>query len=95
MADEMIINPTPDQIRTDLDPQGDRAYRWTFTGTITVTDVWVADGFDLTQEKLKDLIEEGLSGVLGYARPDEYEATAQITATPDPKAIRREQGYQD
>ncbi len=58
-------------------------YEWTVK--ITVDPIWVADGFDLDQDRLMDI----LSRELGYARCHEY--GGEVLTTPDADEIRAEQ----
>ena len=86
-------NPTPAQIDTDNDSTGKNTYEWTFTGTIEVSDVWVADGFNLTNARLRQIIMEGLQNDLAFAHTSELGVTATIVDAPHPQSIRKEQGY--
>jgi len=69
--------------------------RFKWTVEIEVDATWVADGFDITEYvKGNDggpdaLIDMG--EVAKWFRTDE--ATVKVIAAPDPKDIRREQGY--
>jgi hypothetical protein len=65
-----------------LDP-GDPFYYWTVR--VGVHPRWVADGFQLTDERAKDWVAEDL----GYAY--EHEVSAAVVEAPDPAAIRAEQ----
>jgi hypothetical protein len=60
-------------------------YSWTVK--ISVHPRWVADGFDLTEERLRDILEN----VFDYAYEHEYDG--QVLNSPDPNQIRAEQGY--
>lgn len=51
--------------------------RCQWTVVFEVSDNWIADQFDLTQECVDKMIQDRLP----YARPDEV--TARITRTPD------------
>ncbi len=62
-------------------------YRWTVE--IEVDPIWVADGFDLDEEDLNDMLRQRL----GYAHSDEY--SGRVLKAPDPKQIRAEQGYDE
>ena len=48
---------------------------------------WVADGFELTADRLNDI----LANVLGWAYDHEF--GGEVLAAPDPMQIRAEQGY--
>lgn len=63
-------------------------YRWVVA--IEVSPVWVADGFDLTPARLRDI---ALGKILPWARPEEV--ATEVIEAPDSRAIRREQGYAD
>jgi hypothetical protein len=69
------------------EPNPNRFYKWTVE--IEVNEVWVADGFDLTDERLKEMIESEL----GYSYS--HETRVQVLKAPSPKKIRRAQGYTD
>ena len=60
-------------------------YEWTVK--IRVNAVWVADGFNLTEDRLNSILGEHLD----YARSTEYEG--EIVKAPNADAIAREQGY--
>lgn len=63
----------------------------TFTWTVefTVTENWVADGFNLTDERAHSIICNALPYAFGH------ELQAKVLTAPDSKAIRRVQGYDD
>lgn len=63
-------------------------YKWTVE--FEVAACWVADGFDLTDDRALDM----LSKDLGFANID-AELRARVVKAPDAKAVREEQGYQD
>lgn len=56
----------------------------------SVDRVWVEDGFDLTQERALDMLAHDLT----FAYIDD-ELEAKIIKAPDPKEIRKIQGYKD
>lgn len=60
-------------------------FRWTVE--LEVAEVWVADGFDLTDERAVEMLNNDLR----YAST--YELGAKIIRAPDPAAIRKAQGY--
>lgn len=72
---------------------GARKYKWGFTGTITVDATWVMDGFELTQERLQEIIERGLMADLSFAREEEVSVTSNIISAPDSRIIKAEMGY--
>lgn len=61
-------------------------YKWTVE--FQVADCWVADGFELTDERALDM----LSNDLGWAHIDS-ELRAKVIKAPSQDAIRAEQGY--
>ena len=61
-----------------------KKYEWTVK--IAVDPVWVADGFNLTEERLHEMVLSDLS----YARHSEVKV--KIIAAPDPARIAKEQG---
>ena len=61
-------------------------YKWTIE--LEVADTWVADGFDLADDDVADLL---LRGPLSNAV--EGEVRGRVVRAPSPAAIRREQGY--
>lgn len=60
-------------------------FKW--TAEIEIADCWVMDGFNLTAERLHDILWRQL----GYAHG--HEIAVRILQAPDPEEIRREQGY--
>jgi hypothetical protein len=63
----------------------DISYKWTVQ--IEIDPIWVRDGFNLTRERMLEI----LSKTLDFAY--EHEFDAQIISAPDPKQIRVEQGH--
>lgn len=62
--------------------------RWVIE--IAVADSWVADGFQMTDERAVKMLENELP----YAYSHEF--TAQVIKAPDPEAIRQLQsGYEE
>jgi len=59
--------------------------KWTVEFEVDAS--WVADGFNLTDERARDM----LSNEIPYARPDEL--CAKVVRMPRPETILREQGY--
>jgi hypothetical protein len=88
-----MLNPSLDQIDSNAESCGKNQYQWTFTGTVTVSDVWVADGFNLTPERLQRIIQDAFVSELGFADHGEVMTTSMVTGSPDPMTIRKEQGY--
>jgi len=62
-------------------------YKWIVE--IEIHPRWVADGFDLSEERVLDMLTS--RGQLDHAYPHEYEA--HIVKAPDPEEIKAEQGY--
>lgn len=69
-----------------------KPFVWRAEFTLTVAPVWVADGFDLTEERLNRILEEAFSNELGFATEDEVLVAGKVTKAPAPSAIRKEQG---
>jgi hypothetical protein len=65
---------------------GEKRYKWTVQ--FEVDAVWVADGFDLDDDRALAMLAADLS----YANIG-TELGAKVVKAPDPKAIRKEQGY--
>lgn len=63
------------------------AKRFKWVVEFEVDASWVADGFEMTQERAKGMIEQEL----GYSSADE--TGARILKAPPPDAIRKVQGY--
>jgi len=62
---------------------------FTWIGSITVAKCWVEDGFELTEQRLKEMILSDLT----FATSDEVEV--KILKAPSKKAIRKVQGYKE
>jgi hypothetical protein len=60
-------------------------YKWKVE--IAVHPRWVADGFNLTEERLDSILER----VFDHAYEHEFEG--RVLKAPDPEQIRAEQGY--
>lgn len=69
-----------------------KPYIWKAEFTLTVVPCWVADGFDLTEERLNDILQEAFSSHLGWSYEGEVVTKGTVTAAPDPARIREEQG---
>lgn len=63
-------------------------FKWTIE--IEVDEVWVADGFDMTDERALQMLGEHLP----YANMT-YELKARVIGFPDPDLVARTQGYRD
>lgn len=68
---------------TEADPT--LFYEWTVK--IRVNAVWVADGFDLTDERVHDMVSHDLQ----YAHS--YEIETEVVKAPDADEVAREMGY--
>lgn len=62
-------------------------FKWTVE--IEVAEVWVADGFDLDDDRAQGMLEREL----GWAYSHELRST--VLSAPDPAEIRKAQGYTD
>ena len=62
-----------------------KKYKWIIE--ITVDKTWVADGFNLTKDRVNDEVRKMLPYALGY------EVSARVLASPPPFEIAKEQGY--
>ena len=62
-----------------------RTFKWTLE--IEVSEYWVADGFDITEENVQDIAD----ALLPYAIEGEYRV--RILQAPDPETVRQAQGY--
>lgn len=60
-------------------------FKWTVE--FEVAEIWVADGFDLDDERALEM----LNADLRFATSGEI--TAKVTRAPDPAKIRKAQGY--
>lgn len=63
-----------------------KKFKWVVE--IEVDEVWVADGFDLSNEKAQETL---LNGILQYAYS--YEKSLKVLKAPKQKAILKAQGY--
>jgi len=59
--------------------------KWTVE--ISIDDCWIEDGLDLTDEMIKDILLDHI----GYAY--DHEIDVNIIKAPDPKTIRKIQGF--
>lgn len=62
-------------------------FRWVVE--FEVDESWVADGFNLTDESAKDMIENTLPYSYGF------ETTAKVIQAPDPHEIMKVQGEEE
>lgn len=65
-----------------------KSFKWTVE--FAVDEVWVADGFDLDDERALMMLAKDL----GWANIAS-ELRAKVIKSPDPAAIRKVQGYPD
>ena len=68
------------------EPLGGEGY-YTWTVEVAVHPVWVADGFNLTEERLHGILQR----TLDFATSGEV--AGRVISAPDPEEIRAEQGY--
>ena len=61
--------------------------KWTVE--FSVESSWVADGFDLTDERAKEMIASDLAYAFGH------EVKAKVTKYPDALKVAKLQGYKD
>ena len=59
-------------------------FRWRIE--IEIDEVWVADGFEVTEDRIHDMVVSAI----GFARPDEV--LVRILASPHPDEILQAQG---
>lgn len=64
---------------------GEKGFKWVVE--FIVAESWIADGFNLDDERAKAMLAE----TLHYAYNTELDA--RVLKSPDPKAIRKAQGY--
>lgn len=67
--------------------------KWLIQIEIKVADLWIEDGFDMSK-RIEDLEEQIVSQMLPYAYGHEVNVKAKIISKPDPKIIRKMQGYE-
>jgi hypothetical protein len=67
---------------------------WTIEIKVSVSDNWIADGFDPSTKAWKESIEEAILNLLPYSIYDvEMKAKVKVVKAPDPKVIAELQGY--
>lgn len=64
-----------------------KKYSWTVR--IDVDETWVEDGFDITDERLQDMLQK----ILPYA--NSLEVGGEVLKAPTRERIRKAQGYKD
>lgn len=62
-----------------------KRFKWTVEFSVDAS--WVADGFELTRDRAKEMLANDLRGAYNH------EISARIIAKPNRKAIRKAQGY--
>lgn len=62
-----------------------KRFKWTVE--IEVDETWVEDGFDLTDERAKEMVMSDLRYAYGH------EISCKVIAAPAPAEIRKAQGY--
>jgi hypothetical protein len=62
---------------------------FTWTVKLSVHKSWVADGFNLDDDRAHDMLANDLQSARGH------ELKAQVIATPDPEQIAKVQGYEN
>lgn len=75
------------------DGAGMPMFKWRFEATLEVSATWVMDGYDLTPQRLQEMLEDAIGRELGYARDDEVKVSGLIRTAPDPRQIQITQGY--
>lgn len=60
-------------------------FKWTVE--FQVDETWVADGFELTDERALEMLQNDLTYAYGH------ELKAKVISAPDKEAIRKAQGY--
>lgn len=68
------------------EPNPNKFFKWTVE--IEVNEVWVADGFEVTAERVQEWIQEAI----GYSY--DSETRVRVVKAPDPKEIAKAQGYE-
>jgi hypothetical protein len=64
-----------------------KRFKWTLS--VEVDETWVADGFDFTPDRVQEMSES----LIAYAYPSEVKV--KVVTAPDPRDVRRAQGYDD
>jgi hypothetical protein len=64
-----------------------KTFKWTVQ--FEVSENWVEDGFDLSDKGALNMLANRLPYAYGY------ELAAKVVKSPDPKRIRKTQGYID
>lgn len=64
-----------------------KTFKWVVQ--FEVTENWVEDGFNVTEASALNMLSKALPYAYGY------ELSAKVIKSPDPKLIRKTQGYTD
>jgi len=72
---------------SEANPDADGFFKWTVE--ISVAQLWVADGFDLTNRRAHDI----MTSHLGYAEGSEIKT--RVLEKPSDEAVAKAQGYPD
>lgn len=64
--------------------------KWKLEVTIAVSEDWVADGFEATPARIKEMIEDS---ILDCATESEVTVEVKTITEPPVKVVRRLQGY--
>ena len=69
-------------------PRKDAAGRtmYTWTVRISISETWVEDGFNLTEERLESILAKALPHSYGHER------ASRVLRSPSPASIRKAQG---
>ena len=85
MSDELAEYTTAELAENAREELRSKPYIWTVE--IHIDPTWVADGFDLDNNRLEAMLMRELSSATGA------EVGGYVLKAPDPKQIRAEQGY--
>lgn len=80
------IADTPDSGGTVTD----RVYEWELKIKVSMSNIWVMDGFEATEERIKDALEDMLCD---HMAEGEYMIDVEMMNEPPQEAIRVEQGH--
>lgn len=69
-----------------------KRFIWKLEVELSIDPMWVADGFEATPGRIKELLEEKL---LDYAYGHEKIIKVKTLEAPEQSRIRLEQGYKD
>jgi len=67
---------------------------WNIKLELKVSDNWVAEGVNFSDEQFREKLEEHIRSFLDYAYYEiEFKVKTSVTKAPDPVKIRELQGY--